>query len=119
MMIATLNIMPESPAQHMKDYISLHYFYEQKVLPDEEGTEEDEEVKREGLRRQDVDELRAEVARLTKEHAKYRQFKQAFSTFTKKMNEVSAAQEATNPTAPAAAIPSEGSVRTPASKDGA
>ena len=51
MMIATLNIMPESPAQHMKDYISLHYFYEQKVAEDETGTEEEEEVKREGLRR--------------------------------------------------------------------
>ena len=120
-MIATLNIMPESPAQHMKDYISLHYFYEQKEAAEEEGTEEEEEVKREGLRRQDVEELRAEVARLTREHHKYRQFKQAFAAFTKKMNEVSATQESANPTAPAQAVPSEGSIsrRTPGSKEAA
>lgn len=29
MMIATLNEMPKEPAQHMKDYINLHYFFEQ------------------------------------------------------------------------------------------
>ena len=29
-MVATLNKMPEEPAQFMKDYISLHYFFERK-----------------------------------------------------------------------------------------
>lgn len=28
MMVATLNKMPEEPSQFMKDYISLHYFFE-------------------------------------------------------------------------------------------
>ena len=27
-MVSTLNKMPEEPAQFMKDYISLHYFFE-------------------------------------------------------------------------------------------
>lgn len=32
-MVATLNKMPEEPAQFMRDYISLHYFFE-RVQPD-------------------------------------------------------------------------------------
>lgn len=49
MMIATLNKMPEEPAQQMKDYISLHYFFEQKSRVIDDLPETDDE-RREGLR---------------------------------------------------------------------
>ena len=36
MIVATLNQMPQEPAQFMKDYISLHYFFEKPVRHDEQ-----------------------------------------------------------------------------------
>ena len=54
-MISTLNAVPEEPAQHMKDYIGLHYFSEQieaskqkDILGKEMG------IKRDGLRQKDL-----------------------------------------------------------------
>jgi hypothetical protein len=49
--------MPEDPAEFMKDYISLHYFYEKKK-PVEQSNEEDDANKRKGLRVGDLQELR-------------------------------------------------------------
>ena len=90
MMIATLNNMPEEPAEHMKDYINLHYFYEQKALNRSEsmGSVTHDGIKRSGLRRKDLSDLREELERIKVEHKKFNDAKQAFGNFTKKMNEI-------------------------------
>ena len=71
-MISTLNAVPEEPAQHMKDYIGLHYFSEQieaskqkDILGKEMG------IKREGLRQKDLQDLKEEIARVRMEHQKF------------------------------------------------
>ena len=89
MMIATLNQMPEEPAQHMKDYIGLHYFYEQKPAITEMTPLTDAE-KRKGLRVKDLEDLRVECNRLRIEKDKFTALKTAFHTINKDMNEISA-----------------------------
>ena len=51
--------------------------------------EEDDKASREGLRLQDLENLRASVGRIEDEYKKFADFKTSFSVFTKKMNEVS------------------------------
>ena len=94
-MIATLNVMPEEPAQHMKDYINLHYFFEQARDKQSTGKENDESAEkekmpdREELRHGDLVTIRNELAILKMEHKKFENFKSAFFGFTKRMNEIS------------------------------
>ena len=90
MMIGTLNNMSSEPAETMKDYINLHYFYEQKALNRTDSCESvtADGIKRTGLRRKDLDDLKAEVEKIKLEHKKFNDTKLAFASFTKKMNEI-------------------------------
>ena len=66
-MISTLNQMPSEPAEHMKDYINLHYFYEQKQMIkrcDSQNSVTEDGIKRAGLRRRDLDELKNEIDKI-------------------------------------------------------
>ena len=67
-MVATLNKMPEEPAQFMRDYISLHYFFERMQLEKQEP--DPRAIRRENLRVGDLDDLKEEVKSLERE--KYR-----------------------------------------------
>ena len=55
--------MPKDPAKHMKEYISLHYFFEKKK-PEEPENSADGENLRKGLRVGDLQALRQQVDRL-------------------------------------------------------
>ena len=83
--------MPSEPAEHMKDYINLHYFYEQKTImarSDSQNSVTADGIKRQGLRQKDLEELKNEIAKVKKEYKKFSDFKLAFVTFTKKMNDI-------------------------------
>lgn len=82
--------MSGEPAETMKDYINLHYFYEQKALNRTDSCESitADGIKRTGLRRKDLDDLKAEVEKIKLEHKKFNDTKLAFASFTKKMNEI-------------------------------
>ena len=86
-MVATLNKMPEEPAQFMRDYISLHYFFE-RVQPEKILSDREQQA-RKGLRLQDLDDLKEEVKALEREKYRFSNLKKAFVGFTKKMNLVS------------------------------
>ena len=88
MMIATLNKMPEEPSQFMKDYISLHYFFEQEKNASIESQKDDTEL-RARVRSKDLVKLRQEVQIMKEENARFNNLKVAFLGFTKKMNEIS------------------------------
>ena len=90
--------MPEEPAEHMKDYINLHYFYEAKKIEISSSMQAitADGIKREGLRYQDLQELKNEVNKVKKEYKKFSDFKLAFFTFTKKMNEIAIGLDAPN-----------------------
>ena len=94
-MIATLNVMPDDPAQHMKEYINLHYFFETRPKDSSKdlaaATDKEKEIElREGLRLRDLDALKKEVSLLRQEHQKFTQFRlSAFTGFTRRMNEIS------------------------------
>ena len=63
MMISTLNALPDEPARHMKEYIGLHYFFEQNPAGRSQRAvdsyvAEVDGVKRDNLRQKDLQELR-------------------------------------------------------------
>ena len=68
MMIATLNRMPEEPSEFMKEYISLHYL---DMNQSEKNEDEEMQMKRERLGKNDLNTLRAEVDELKDQHAKF------------------------------------------------
>ena len=89
MMVATLNKMPEDPAQHMKDYISLHYFFEKENKNTSVQSQQADEEMRANLRSQDLKDLKKELQLMQEENLKFKNLKTAFTNFTRKMNEIS------------------------------